>query len=103
MGGAGPYWAGVVLPWNTNTWDAKLVHRMVRIRAGLVLATGLVVDDAITVVEDTSAKKAEGMTSVQAAMESGQAAVTPVLHALGTGGEVALSTKLPELVQCAIL
>ena len=35
---------------------------------GLVLATGLVVDDAITVVEDTSAKKAEGMTSVQAAM-----------------------------------
>merc|ERR1711934_389034 len=26
------------------------------------------VDDAITVVEDTSAKKAEGMTSVQAAM-----------------------------------
>ena len=37
---------------------------------GLVLATGLVVDDAITVVEDTSAKKAEGMTSVQAAMET---------------------------------
>ena len=35
---------------------------------GLVLATGLVVDDAITVVEDTSAKKAEGMTSVEAAM-----------------------------------
>ena len=35
---------------------------------GLVLATGLVVDDAITVVEDTSAKKAEGLTSVQAAM-----------------------------------
>ena len=35
---------------------------------GLVLATGLVVDDAITVVEDTSAKKAEGMTSVQAAI-----------------------------------
>ena len=37
---------------------------------GLVLATGLVVDDAITVVEDTSAKKAEGMTSVKAAMET---------------------------------
>ena len=37
---------------------------------GLVLATGLVVDDAITVVEDTSAKKEEGMTSVQAAMET---------------------------------
>ena len=37
---------------------------------GLVLASGLVVDDAITVVEDTSAKKAEGMTSVQAAMET---------------------------------
>ena len=35
---------------------------------GLVLATGLVVDDAITVVEDTSAKKAEGLTAVQAAM-----------------------------------
>ena len=35
-----------------------------------MLATGLVVDDAITVVEDTSAKKAEGMTSVQAAMET---------------------------------
>jgi HAE1 family hydrophobic/amphiphilic exporter-1 len=30
----------------------------------------LVVDDAITVVEDTSAKKAEGMTSVQAAIET---------------------------------
>ena len=37
---------------------------------GLVPATGLVVDDAITVVEDTSAKKDEGMTSVQAAMET---------------------------------
>jgi HAE1 family hydrophobic/amphiphilic exporter-1 len=37
---------------------------------GLVLATGLVVDDAITVVEDTSAKKAEGLTSVQAAIET---------------------------------
>ena len=37
---------------------------------GLVLATGLVVDDAITVVEDTSAKKAEGLTAVQAAMET---------------------------------
>ena len=35
-----------------------------------MLATGLVVDDAITVVEDTSAKKAEGMSSVQAAMET---------------------------------
>lgn len=33
----------------------------------LVLATGFVVDDAITAVEDTSAKKAEGITSVQAA------------------------------------
>ncbi len=37
---------------------------------GLVLATGLVVDDAITVVEDTSAKKEEGLTAVQAAMET---------------------------------
>ncbi|AII44503.1 RND transporter [Synechococcus sp. KORDI-100] len=37
---------------------------------GLVLATGLVVDDAITVVEDTSAKKEEGRTAVQAAMET---------------------------------
>ncbi|WP_413441292.1 efflux RND transporter permease subunit [Synechococcus sp. MIT S1220] len=37
---------------------------------GLVLATGLVVDDAITVVEDTSAKKSEGLTAVQAAMET---------------------------------
>ena len=36
----------------------------------LVLATGLVVDDAITVVEDTSAKKEEGRTAVQAAMET---------------------------------
>ena len=35
---------------------------------GLVLATGLVVDDAITVVEDTSAKKAEGLSAVQAAI-----------------------------------
>ncbi|MFM7674416.1 MAG: efflux RND transporter permease subunit [Synechococcus sp.] len=35
---------------------------------GLVLATGLVVDDAITVIEDTSTKKATGLSSVQAAM-----------------------------------
>lgn len=35
---------------------------------GLILATGLVVDDAITVIEDTSSKKAEGRTAVQAAM-----------------------------------
>ncbi len=35
---------------------------------GLILATGLVVDDAITVIEDTSTKKAEGKTAVQAAM-----------------------------------
>jgi HAE1 family hydrophobic/amphiphilic exporter-1 len=34
---------------------------------GLVLATGLVVDDAITVIEDTSTKKAEGLTALQAA------------------------------------
>ena len=34
---------------------------------GLVLATGLVVDDAITVIEDTSAKKSEGMTALEAA------------------------------------
>ncbi|MCP9823915.1 efflux RND transporter permease subunit [Synechococcus sp. EJ6-Ellesmere] len=34
---------------------------------GLVLATGLVVDDAITVIEDTSSKKAQGMTALQAA------------------------------------
>jgi len=34
---------------------------------GLVLATGLVVDDAITVIEDTSSKKAEGMTALEAA------------------------------------
>lgn len=34
---------------------------------GLVLATGLVVDDAITVIEDTSAKKAQGMSALQAA------------------------------------
>jgi HAE1 family hydrophobic/amphiphilic exporter-1 len=34
---------------------------------GLVLATGLVVDDAITVIESTSAKKAAGMTAVEAA------------------------------------
>lgn len=35
---------------------------------GLVLATGLVVDDAITVIEDTSTKKQEGLSSVRAAM-----------------------------------
>ncbi|MFQ6538671.1 MULTISPECIES: efflux RND transporter permease subunit [Aphanothece] len=34
---------------------------------GLILATGLVVDDAITVIEDTSSKKAEGLTAVEAA------------------------------------
>ena len=34
---------------------------------GLVLATGLVVDDAITVIEDTSAKKAQGMSALEAA------------------------------------
>jgi HAE1 family hydrophobic/amphiphilic exporter-1 len=34
---------------------------------GLVLATGLVVDDAITVVEDTSTKKARGLSAVAAA------------------------------------
>lgn len=34
---------------------------------GLVLATGLVVDDAITVIEDTSTKKVEGMTALEAA------------------------------------
>jgi HAE1 family hydrophobic/amphiphilic exporter-1 len=36
---------------------------------GLILATGLVVDDAITVIEDTSTKKSQGgVTAVQAAM-----------------------------------
>ncbi|MEO1003074.1 MAG: efflux RND transporter permease subunit [Cyanobacteria bacterium J06638_7] len=34
---------------------------------GLVLATGLVVDDAITVIEDTTTKKEEGMTAIGAA------------------------------------
>ena len=34
---------------------------------GLVLATGLVVDDAITVIEDTSTKKAQGMSAIEAA------------------------------------
>ncbi|EDY39552.1 RND transporter, HAE1 family [Cyanobium sp. PCC 7001] len=34
---------------------------------GLILATGLVVDDAITVIEDTSTKKAEGRSAVEAA------------------------------------
>ncbi|QEY32965.1 RND transporter [Synechococcus sp. RSCCF101] len=34
---------------------------------GLVLATGLVVDDAITVIEDTSTKKGEGLTAIEAA------------------------------------
>ncbi len=34
---------------------------------GLVLATGLVVDDAITVIEDTSTKKAQGLSALQAA------------------------------------
>ncbi len=34
---------------------------------GLVLATGLVVDDAITVVEDTTAKKASGLSALAAA------------------------------------
>ena len=34
---------------------------------GLVLATGLVVDDAITVIEDTSSKKSEGLSALEAA------------------------------------
>ena len=34
---------------------------------GLVLATGLVVDDAITVIEGTATRKAEGLTALQAA------------------------------------
>ncbi|WP_411876149.1 efflux RND transporter permease subunit [Vulcanococcus limneticus] len=34
---------------------------------GLVLATGLVVDDAITVIEDTTTKKREGLSAVAAA------------------------------------
>ncbi|QBE70073.1 RND transporter [Synechococcus sp. WH 8101] len=34
---------------------------------GLVLATGLVVDDAITVIEDTSSKRAEGLSALEAA------------------------------------
>jgi HAE1 family hydrophobic/amphiphilic exporter-1 len=34
---------------------------------GLVLATGLVVDDAITVVEDTATKKASGLSALDAA------------------------------------
>ena len=34
---------------------------------GLVLATGLVVDDAITVIEDTSTKKSTGLSAVEAA------------------------------------
>ncbi|MEI6830194.1 MAG: efflux RND transporter permease subunit [Synechococcaceae cyanobacterium ELA445] len=34
---------------------------------GLVLATGLVVDDAITVIEDTSTKKKEGLSALAAA------------------------------------
>ena len=35
---------------------------------GLILATGLVVDDAITVIEDTTTKAGEGKGAVQAAM-----------------------------------
>ena len=34
---------------------------------GLVLATGLVVDDAITVIEGTASRRAEGLTGLQAA------------------------------------
>ncbi|MCP9816315.1 efflux RND transporter permease subunit [Synechococcus sp. GreenBA-s] len=34
---------------------------------GLVLATGLVVDDAITVIEDTTTKKGEGLSAIGAA------------------------------------
>ena len=34
---------------------------------GLVLATGLVVDDAITVIEGTATRRAEGLTALQAA------------------------------------
>ncbi len=34
---------------------------------GLVLATGLVVDDAITVIEGTAIRKAEGLSAIQAA------------------------------------
>ena len=46
---------------------------------GLVLATGLVVDDAITVIEDTSTKKAQGMTAVQAAKATMDELFSPVI------------------------
>ena len=46
---------------------------------GLVLATGLVVDDAITVIEDTSTKKATGMTALEAAKSTMDELFTAVI------------------------
>jgi HAE1 family hydrophobic/amphiphilic exporter-1 len=46
---------------------------------GLVLATGLVVDDAITVVEDTSVKKASGLSAVAAAKSTMNELFTAVI------------------------
>ena len=46
---------------------------------GLVLATGLVVDDAITVIESTAAKKAEGMTALEAAQSTMDELFTAVI------------------------
>ena len=46
---------------------------------GLVLATGLVVDDAITVIEDTSTKKASGMNALAAAKSTMDELFTAVI------------------------
>jgi multidrug efflux pump subunit AcrB len=44
-----------------------------------VLATGLVVDDAITVIEDTTTKKKEGLTAVEAAKSTMDELFTAVI------------------------
>ena len=60
---------------------------------GLVLATGLVVDDAITVIEGTATRKAEGLTALQAA----KATMDELFGAVLATSLVLLAVFLPVL------
>ncbi len=60
---------------------------------GLVLATGLVVDDAITVIEDTTTKKAEGLSAIAAA----RATMDELFGAVIATSLVLLAVFLPVL------
>ena len=60
---------------------------------GLVLATGLVVDDAITVIEGTATRRAEGLTGLQAA----KATMEELFGAVLATSLVLLAVFLPVL------